>query len=88
MYELLSETAKSANSVDSITASLTANSDSGVYIGAYDLISSDVQGNSAVLVMDITWVQQGEPVVARETVPFVRENELWKMENPVVLASA
>ncbi|MDD4138239.1 MAG: hypothetical protein PHT99_10175, partial [Methanoregula sp.] len=85
LYELLSENAKSANSPDSVSASITAIMESGVYIGAYDLISSDIQENSAVLELDITWIKQGEPVIVRETIPFVRENDQWKLENLVVL---
>lgn len=86
LYELLSANAKSANSLDSVTSSITAFMDSGVYIGAYDLISSDVQENSATLELDIIWVKQGEPVTVRETIPFVREDGLWKLEKLVVPA--
>jgi hypothetical protein len=88
LYALLSENAKAANTPDSVATRLATFIEANEYISTYTVASSDVQENSAVLVLDITWIRNGEPVAAQETIPLVRENSQWKLENLIVPPSA
>lgn len=88
LYELLSENGKAANPPDSVAALLTSFIDANEYISGYTVAGSDVQENSAVLVLDVAWIRNGEPVTTQETISLVSENSRWRLENLIVPPAA
>jgi hypothetical protein len=84
LYNLLSENAKSQSGPDAVNNGLAASLSNGNMIETVQVMQKEINGNRATLVADISWNVLGVPQVSTTTIPFVLENNEWKLDTLIL----
>jgi len=80
IYALLSENMKSNYPTDILNNELATARLNGYSIEKIQVNNQIIEGNNAILLVEISWNIDGSPVTSMLNVPLVYENNQWKLE--------
>jgi hypothetical protein len=84
VHALLSENMKSQYPMDILNNELATSRSNGYVIEKIQVNNQIIEGNSALLVVDISWKIAGSPITTTPIVSLVYENEQWKLDTPIL----
>jgi hypothetical protein len=80
LYALLSENMKSNYPTDILNNELATARSNGYRIEKIQVNDKIMEGNNAILIVDISWNIDGSPITSMQNVPLVYENDQWKLD--------
>jgi hypothetical protein len=84
LWDLLSKNMQSQYPLDTLDTEIAAARSNGYSIEKIEVNDQIIEGNNAILVVEISWKIVGSPVTSTPNVPVVYENNRWKLDTLVL----
>jgi hypothetical protein len=84
LQALLSENIKSQYPVEELNNELATARSNGYVIEEIQVNDQIIEGNNAILLVDISWMIEGSSITSTPNVPVVYENNQWKLDTLVL----